>query len=56
MKKLEESIRGEKIMAKDSQIDKKAVREAKANGQTTLAEENQNQNSNHKKQSAQRGL
>ena len=43
-------------MAKDSQIDKKEVRKAKANGQTTLAEENQNQSNNHKKQSAHRGL
>ena len=38
-------------MPKDSQIDKKEVREAKANGQTPLTRENQNQNRNSKKQS-----
>lgn len=37
-------------MPKDSQIDRKEVRKAKANGQTTLAEENQNHNKNNKKE------
>jgi len=38
-------------MAKDSQIDSKEVRKKKANGQTPLTRENQNQNRNAKKQS-----
>lgn len=38
-------------MSKDSQPDPKQVREAKANGQTPLTRENQNQNKNAKKQS-----
>lgn len=38
-------------MAKDSQIDNKEVRKQKANGQTPLTRENQNQNRNAKKQS-----
>ncbi|MEL7603666.1 MAG: hypothetical protein AAGU77_10980 [Bacillota bacterium] len=42
-------------MPKDSQIDKKNIRKQKSNGQTTLAEENQNQNRTTKKQSAKRG-
>jgi len=42
-------------MPKDSQIDKKQVRKQKSKGQTTLAEENQNQNRTTKKQSAKRG-
>ncbi len=42
-------------MPKDSQIDKKRIRKQKSNGQTTLAEENQNQNRTVKKQSAKRG-
>lgn len=41
-------------MPKDSQIDPKPVREKKANGQTTLAEENKNDNRNTKKQSVKR--
>lgn len=40
-------------MPKDSQPDPKQVRKAKANGQTTIAEENQNQNPNAKKKSIQ---
>lgn len=38
-------------MPKDSQPDKKEVRVEKANGQTPLTKENQNQNKNAKKQS-----
>lgn len=38
-------------MPKDSQPDPKDVRKAKANGQTPLTRENQNQNRNAKKQS-----
>lgn len=38
-------------MPKDGQIDKKQVRKKKANGQTPLTRENQNQNRNAKKQS-----
>lgn len=38
-------------MPKDSQLDKKDVRLKKANGQTPLTRENQNQNRNAKKQS-----
>ena len=38
-------------MPKDSQPDKKEVREQKANGQLPLTRENQNQNKNAKKQS-----
>lgn len=38
-------------MAKDSQPDKKEVAKAKANGQTPLTAENQNQSRNAKKQS-----
>ncbi len=41
-------------MPKDSQIDKKEVRQKKCNGQTPLTRENQNQNKNSKKQSAKR--
>lgn len=38
-------------MPKDSQPDNKKARKEKANGQTTITEENQNQNKNAKKQS-----
>ncbi|HWR18605.1 MAG TPA: hypothetical protein VN608_03215 [Clostridia bacterium] len=38
-------------MPKDGQIDKKQVRKKKANGQTPLSRENQNQNRNAKKHS-----
>ncbi len=38
-------------MPKDSQPDKKDVREEKAKGQTPLTRENQNQNKNAKKKS-----
>ena len=38
-------------MAKDSQIDNKKARKAKAKGQIPLTEENQNQHNNAKKQS-----
>ncbi|MDD3168318.1 MAG: hypothetical protein PHC91_02490 [Eubacteriales bacterium] len=38
-------------MAKDSQVDTKSVRKKKANDQTPLTRENQNQNRNAKKQS-----
>jgi hypothetical protein len=38
-------------MAKDSQIDNKDARKKKANSQTPLTRENQNQNRNSKKQS-----
>lgn len=38
-------------MPKDSQPDKKGVREEKANGQTPLTRENQNDTRNAKKQS-----
>lgn len=38
-------------MPKDSQPDNKKSREAKANGQTPITRENQNQNKNAKKQS-----
>lgn len=38
-------------MPKDSQIDKKEVREEKAKGQTPLTKENQNKNKNAKRQS-----
>ncbi len=38
-------------MTKDSQPDKKRVRVRKANGQTPITRENQNQNKNAKKQS-----
>jgi uncharacterized protein YhaN len=41
----------EVIMAKDSQIDNKNARKKKANDQTPLTRENQNQNRNAKKQS-----
>ena len=40
-------------MPKDSQPDPKEVRKAKANGQTLLTRENQNQNRNAKKKSVQ---
>ena len=39
-------------MPKDSQIDNKKARKAKANYQTPLTQENQNHNKNTKKQSA----
>jgi len=42
-------------MAKDSQPDKKEVRERKCNGQTPLTRENQNRSRTAKRQSAQRG-
>lgn len=42
-------------MPKDSQPDKKKVRVRKANGQTPLTRENQNQNPNRKKQSTENG-
>jgi len=38
-------------MAKDSQVDNKIARNIKANDQTPLTRENQNQNRNAKKQS-----
>ena len=38
-------------MPKDSQPDPKGVREKKADGQTPITSENQNQNRNAKKQS-----
>lgn len=38
-------------MAKDSQIDKKEVRERKCNGQTPISREAQNDNRNAKKHS-----
>ncbi len=38
-------------MTKDSQVDNKVARNIKANGQTPLTRENQNQNRNAKKQS-----
>lgn len=38
-------------MPKDSQPDNKKARKAKANGQTPLTRENQNQNPNTKKKS-----
>lgn len=38
-------------MPKDSQPDPKGIRKAKANGQTPITEENQNQNKNAKKKS-----
>lgn len=38
-------------MPKDSQPDKKEVRDEKANGQTPLTKENQNKNKNAKRQS-----
>lgn len=38
-------------MPKDSQPDPKAVKKAKAHGQTPLTRENQNQNPNAKKKS-----
>jgi len=41
-------------MPKDSQPDNKKVRKEKSNGQTTITEENQNQNRTTKKQSAKR--
>ncbi len=40
-------------MPKDSQPDPKGVRNKKANGQTPLTRENQNQNRNAKKKSIQ---
>ncbi len=40
-------------MAKDSQIDKKGVREQKANNQTPLTQESANKSKNDKKQSAE---
>jgi hypothetical protein len=41
-------------MPKDSQIDKKEVREKKSKGQISIATEAQNHNKNIKKQSAKR--
>jgi len=41
-------------MPKDSQIDKKEVRKAKANGQTTIAQDVKDNTRNAKKQSAKR--
>ncbi|MCY1712811.1 hypothetical protein [Caproiciproducens galactitolivorans] len=41
-------------MPKDSQPDNKKDRVKKANGQTTITRENQNQNRNAKKQSIQK--
>lgn len=38
-------------MPKDSQVDKKEVRDEKAKGQTPLTKENQNKNKNAKRQS-----
>jgi len=37
-------------MSKDSQVDNKKARKEKANGQTPITQENQNQNWNTKKQ------
>lgn len=48
--KLKEHHR-EVTMAKDSQVDNKIARKIKANDQTPLTRENQNQNRNAKKQS-----
>ena len=42
-------------MAKDSQIDKKRVRKLKSKGQTTIAQDGQNNSRTTKKQSADRG-
>lgn len=39
------------MMPKDSQIDNKAARKEKANGQTPLTKENQQKNKNAKRQS-----
>lgn len=39
------------IMSKDSQPDNKKARKKKANGQTPITQENQNQHNNVKKQS-----
>jgi len=39
-------------MTKDSQTDNKKARKEKANGQIPITQENQNQSSNSKKQSA----
>ncbi|HWQ79255.1 MAG TPA: hypothetical protein VN381_10585 [Anaerovoracaceae bacterium] len=39
-------------MAKDSQVDNKKARKQKADGQTPLTRENQNQSRNAKKQSS----
>ncbi|MHB1419547.1 MAG: hypothetical protein ACYCX4_08125 [Bacillota bacterium] len=41
-------------MPKDSQPDNKIARKQKANGQTTIMTENQNQNKNAKKKSIKR--
>lgn len=41
-------------MPKDSQPDNKKARIKKANGQTPITKENQNQNKNVKKQSAEK--
>lgn len=41
-------------MPKDSQPDNKKAREEKANGQTPITRENQNQSNNAKKQSAKK--
>ena len=43
--------RNEENMPKDSQPDNKKARMEKANGQTPITRENQNQNRNSKKQS-----
>ncbi len=43
-------------MPKDSQPDKKQVREKKANEQTPLTRENQNRSRTEKKQSARGGV
>lgn len=43
----------EEIMPKDSQPDNKKARMQKANGQTPITRENQNQNRNSKKKSIQ---
>lgn len=40
-------------MPKDGQPDPKGIRKVKANGQTPITEENQNQNRNAKKKSIQ---
>jgi len=42
-------------MPKDSQTDNKKARSKKANGQTPITQENENQNRNSKKQSNERG-
>ena len=42
------------FITKDSQVDNKKARKKKSKGQTPLTQENENQSSNSKKQSAER--